>query len=477
MARSPAPAATDAIVPLVQFAQRLRYSDISPAVVDKIKQHVLDVVGSGLAGTAAEGVPDLVGLVKDWGGRPEATIIGDGAKAPAPLAALANVTMSRALELDDVHEKALLHPTVAVAPLALAIAEARGGVSGQEFLATVVGAEEVACRLGLAPEYHVAGEKHRPRGWSFTYQCGILGGALAAGRLLGLDEARLLDAMGNAYTALAGNQQAVQEGALAIRVQQGLCAQTAAQSAYLAQRGITGPRQVLEGIFGWLRYWHGPAYDRDVMLGELGKRWEVASISIKPYPVCKITHPSIHATVQAMSEGRLRPEDVERITVHVNSRESWDEVVQPVEQRRAPRSSIEAQFCLPFVVAVAAAKGNVTLADITPQGIKDPASLAMAQRVRPVMDPEQDVSQGRVLPMPVTVDIQARDGRMVSRRCAYAIGHPQNPMTWAQVEGKFADCAAWAARRYDRDRLREIVALVKGLERVRDVSEMARLLA
>ena len=478
MATTQAPAATkvDAIVPLVRFAHGLRYADIPPAVVDTMKQHVLDVIGAGLAGTAADGIAALVGLVKDWGGKPEASIIGDGTKVPVPLAALANAAMSRALELDDVHEKGLYHPTVAAAPLALCVAEAKGGVSGKDYLAAIIAGEEIPCRMGLSPEYHVAGAKHKPRGWSFTYQCGIMGGALGAGKLLGLSETQLLDAMGNAYTALAGNQQAVQEGVLAIRAQQGLCAQTAAQSAYLAQRGINGPRQVLEGMFGWLTYWHGPTYDRDVLVGELGTRWEVANISIKPYPVCKITHASIYATLGAMSEGHLRPDDVEKITVHVNSRESWDEVVQPVPQRRAPRSSVEAQFCLPFVVAVGAARGNVTLADITPKGIRDPASLAMAQRVHPVMDPDQDVSQGRILPMPATVEIQTKDGRTVTKRCDYAIGHPKNPMSWAQVEEKFMGCAAWAAKPKDAARLREIVQMVKDLDKVRDMRELARLL-
>lgn len=466
----------DAIVPLARFAGTLAFSSIPPFVIEKIKQHILDTLGAALAGIEAEGISEVVRMAKHWGGRPEASVIGDGAKLPVPLAALANATIARALEIEDVHEKALLHPTVSVVPVALALAEGQGGISGAEFLAAVVAAEEVTCRLGLAPEYHVAGEKHKPRKWSYTYQCGTMGGALAAGRLLGLDQDQLLNAVGIAYTALAGNQQAIHEGVLAIRVQQGLCAETSAKAAYFARAGITGPRNVLEGSAGWFNAWQGGAYDRSVLLNDLGERWETANISIKPYPTCKVTHASISAILQAMDEGRLNAEDVESVTVHVNSKESWGVVVHPVEQRRAPRSPVDAQFCLPFLCAAALVKGKVGLQELSAQSIEDREILAMAQRVHPVIDEDQDVSQGRIMPMPATVDIKTKSGRVVTRRCEYPRGHPRNPMSWEELEAKMSDCTEPVRHKYDQGRLAEVVSMVKELDRVPDVGDLAKLL-
>jgi 2-methylcitrate dehydratase PrpD len=467
----------DLIERLVRFNGDLRFEDIPHAVTNRLKVHVADVVASALAATSAEGIPELVGLVKHWGGRPEASVVGHDVQVPIPLAALTNAMIARALELDDVHEKALLHPTVAVVPLALAVAEGRGGVSGREFLAAITAAEEITCRLGLAPEYHVAGDQHRPRGWSYTYQCGTFGGTLAAARLLGLDHAKSVDAMGNAYTALAGNQQAVQERVLAIRAQQGVCAQTAAQAALMAEAGITGPRHVLEGLFGWLTFWQDNRYDRDVITDGLGDRWHVEGISIKPYPCCRITHNAINATISTLAREGLRAEDIERLVMHVNSRESWDEVVQPVEQRRVPRSATEAQFSMPFVVAVAAVRGSVTLGDLHGAGLHDSDVLAFAQRVEPVFDEDADVSRGRILPMPVTIDLHSRDGRVFSGTSDFPPGHPNNPMTWDAVVDKLQGCAAWDAVNVDKQRLDELVARIRNIEQVDDMRDVAHLLA
>ncbi|MDE3075987.1 MAG: MmgE/PrpD family protein [Chloroflexota bacterium] len=461
---------------LVRFAHDLQLEDVPDEVVFRMKCSILDVLAAALAGTAAEGIGPLVEVVTGWGGAPEASIFGYQTRVPVPLAALANATIARALELDDVHEKALLHPTVSVVPLALGISEARGGVSGREFLASVIAAEEITCRLGLSPEYYVAGDKHQPRGWSYTYQCGILGGTIAAARLLGLDEDSLLSAVGNAYSSLAGNQQAVQEGVLAIRVQQGLCAQTAAQSAYLALAGLSGPHGFLEGMFGWLSFWQGGRYDRAILLDDLGRRWEVGNISLKYYPCCKLMHTTVAALCEAMGKVDFRPHDVRRATVHVASQESWDEVVQPVEQRRRPKNAIQAQFSLPYVAAVTLVRGTVSLDDFAPDALGNPDVLNMAQRVEPVMDDAQGVLLGRALPVPSEVEIELNDGRVVAGKCELPRGHPDNPMSWEEVRAKLLDCASWA-RRYERGRTEAIAHAVAELEQLQDMTELSRLLS
>ncbi|MGH3762774.1 MmgE/PrpD family protein [Actinophytocola sp.] len=470
----------DAMVDLVRWAGGLTLADVPEPVADGAKRRLLDLVAAALAGTQADGVPELLRAVGAWGGRPVSSVIGRPEKTSVPHAVLLNATISRALELDDVHEKALLHPTVATAPIALAIAEQDaaqdgGGVDGARLLTALVAAQEVMCRLGLAPEYHVAGPKHRPRGWSFTYQCGALGGALVAALLRGLDESRALDALGNAYTALAGNQQAIKEATLAIRVQQGVTAQTAVQSADLAALGITGPHEILEGEYGWLSYWHGGSYDRTVVVADLGSRWECAGASTKPYPVCRITHNAVGATLAATSG--LAPGDIERIVVHVNSQESWDEVVHPLERRRTPASPMDAQFSLPYVVALTAVRGSVTLAGLIDTAVRDPEILALAARVEPVLDPGFDRAAGRVIPMPVTVDVHLAGGAVITRRSEFPLGHPENPMGWDAVEAKVWDCAAWGSSPADREVVEELVAAVRGLERDPAPGRLAGLLA
>lgn len=303
---------------------------------------------------------------------------------------------------------------------------------------------------------------------SYTYQVGVLGGAIAAGLVLGLDGDRLLDCFGNAFTAIAGNQQAIQEGVLAIRVQQGVTAQTALQSAYFARSGISGPHRALEGKFGWLSYWHDGRYDRDAVTRGLGAEWETLNVSIKPYPTCRITHNAIGATMDALARYSVRADEIDRLVVHVNSLESWDEVVQPVEQKRAPRTSMEAQFSLQFACAIAAVKGGVTLADLEGPALADPEVLAMAQKIEPVLD-DDDGPTGRVLPMPITVDVYAR-GRMLGQTTSeYPPGHPRNPLGWDDVVDKLRTSAQWVGDRVRDDAVEAVVAAVDSLPFVPDV--------
>lgn len=456
----------DAAVQVVRWANELSFDDIPGEVVDTTKRRLLDLVGAMLAGTQAEGISALVDLVRSWGGHPSHLVVGAPFRTSLPLAVLVNAAVGRAYELDDVHEKALLHPTVATAPIALGMAERDGRLDGRRILTALVAAQEFMCRLGLAPDYHVNGPLHRPRGWSFTYQCGVLGGALLGAVLRGHDEATTMDALGNAYTALAGNQQAIEEGALAIRVQQGVAAQTAVQSVALAEAGISGPHQVLEGMFGWLSYWHGGGYDRSAVVDDLGTRWASAGTSIKPYPVCRITHNSLDATLAAVRAADVEAEAIERLVVHVNSQESWDEVVNPLERRRRPVSPMDAQFSLPFVCAVAAVHRAVTLEHLTEQAITDPRVLAVAARVEPVIDDDAVAGTGRTIPMPITVDLHLRDGSVVSRRSTVPRGHPDNALAWDDVVGKVRACARWGAAPTHEDVVDEAVETVRHFEAV-----------
>lgn len=471
MATPHAPDTADLAVDLIGGVSSLTFADIPGDVIDAVKLRILDYCAAAVAGITADGIQAVRELAGRWGGRPESSVVGSDLQLPAPLAALVNASTGRALELDDVHESALLHPTVATVPVAIAAAEARKGVDGRTFLSAVTAAQEAMCRLGLSPEYHVSGDQHRPRGMSYTYQCGVLGGALAAGKVLGLDESELADAFGNAFTAIAGNQQAIQEGVLAIRIQQGVTAQTALQSAYFAEAGISGPRQSLEGKFGWLSYWHDGRYDPSAVMGEWGKRWEAANVSIKPYPTCRITHNAVTATMAALRDNSLSPSDVERMVVHVNSRESWEEVVEPADVKRRPRSSMEAQFSLVFACAIAAVRGGVTLGDLTEQALADPEVLAMAAKIEPVLDPESDVSQGRVLPMPVDVDVYVRGGTKVEARSEFPLGHPHNPMSWEEVSDKLRMAAEWSSVISEK-RVGEIIETVASLEKLDDVGAL-----
>lgn len=432
--------ARDVAEELVDFLLELEYLELPASTIDRALVSVLDVLASGLAGITAEGIEPLRSLTQEIGGKPEARIWGAPAKVPLSAAIMVNTSMARALEFDDVHEMAMVHPGVACIPTALALAESIGGVSGEAFLGAIIAGMEIVCRLGKAPTYHIAGDLHKGRWMSFTYQAGYFGAAAVASKLLGLSRSETLDAFGNAYSQLAGNQQAIQEGALIVRVQQGITAWGGVLSALLAQRGVNGAHRVFEGKFGYFNALYSGDYDRSALTNGLGKIYEVDNVSVKPYPCCKINHVPIAGALDLMRRYSLQATDIESILVHVNSRETWDQCCQPLDTKRRPTSSVEAQFSLPYCVAAAVVRDGFTLGELVQTSLEDPMIRSVSDRVIPVIDMGSDVSGGRVLPTPVVIDVCTTAGKTLSGSYRYAPGHPRSPLTWDDVVAKFEAC-------------------------------------
>jgi len=125
----------------------VEYGDLPREVIEVTKKEVLDLLGVSLAGFTAPGVQELLELVRDWGGKRESSIICCKQKVPAPMAAQVNATMGHALDYDDVHDPAVLHPGVVIIPTCMAVAERKGGVSGREFITAVVLGVDMLCRM------------------------------------------------------------------------------------------------------------------------------------------------------------------------------------------------------------------------------------------------------------------------------------------------------------------------------------------
>lgn len=427
----------DLAVEVARTVVATRFADIAEIDVLAAKKLLLDVLGAGVAGRGEPGCVELLDIMREFGGAPQATVIGGELRLPLPATVAVNGTMCRALELDDVSETALIHTTATVVPVALAAAEYLDvPVTGERLLTAIAVGIDVANRLSLAPIHAVDGENYRPRGMSYTYQVGTFAGAATAANLWGLDETATLHALGLAYSQAAGNQQCLIDGALAVRVQQGLSASSGVLAALMAQRGITGPTSPLEGRFGYYPIYCAGEYDRAVVREGLGTRYSVSDVSIKPYPCCKFTHTAAAAAMAVRQDARFDANQIDKVVVHVDNQEYYNVVCDPLEDKRRPRTRVEAQFSMPYVVAVALLNGRLLLDDFDRPALDDPARLALAARVQPVLGPTQFT--GRVLPTPGHVEVVLRDGSVIEARRDVAPGHPRNPLSWEQLGDKFS---------------------------------------
>src|SRR5688572_13887048 len=209
-------ARSDPLGRLVAWIAATRYEDLPAEAINASKTYLLNTAAAMLAGSSAPGAPEVVAQVREWGGRPESTVVVHGFKAPAPLAALANGVMAHAMDFDDTQVGTGLHANVSIVPALIAAAETAPTVSGRDVLLAHVLGLELACRMTLAATNRAS------HPWLTTTLFGVFGAAAAAGKILGLDEARLRHAVGIVYSSAGGNRQGLLDGTLIQRVQPGI---------------------------------------------------------------------------------------------------------------------------------------------------------------------------------------------------------------------------------------------------------------
>jgi 2-methylcitrate dehydratase PrpD len=455
----------DAIVPLVRNLIKIRYEDIPPQVLAATKKSVVDTFAAMLAGTGAQGCPEVVAQALEWGGKEESTVFHYGKKVPAFLAALANGMMARAVDFDDVFEPGTMHASASIVPAVVAAAEMKGGLSGKQFLAAVTLGVDLICRMGRTNRIPSG-----LSGMNVTFQYACFGCAGVVGRILGMDEEKMIHAMGLAYSQTAGNSQNLLEGTLATRFSQGLAAQAGVYAAVFARRGITAAREVLEGKFGYYPVYQRGEYDVRSLLEGLGERFEGVNVTLKKYPCCMHSHGAIDALLDISGEEGLSDDDVDRVTVRINQ-QGFNFVCLPPEKTRVPRSIPEAQFSLPYAAARALVKGKVFLDDFTEEQIRNPRVLQVAQRVDCVVDPELDKKYpARVTP--AVVEVRTRKGKVFSRLVVERRGSPTNPLTMEEVEEKFRQCARFARNPLPEDRVGDILFFLREMENGDDVTRI-----
>lgn len=453
-----------------EYLVNTQYRDISEEAIEAAKKEVLDSLATALGGTTKPGIPELIALAKEWGGAEQSTVFGYGFKCPAPVAAQVNGSMIHALDYDDGHPVSLTHIGCVAVSASFAAAERMGKVSGKELLSALVLGGDFVCRMGLASK---PGGSALGAGWHPTTLFGHLGAAAEAGRLFKLDVDRMLDALGLAYHQCGGAGSGVGDGALAKRMGPGFAARAGVTAALMAERGITGDRHFLGGdefkggIFN--TYYRGD-YDPNILVADLGKRFENVNIGDKPYPCCGFTHPFIDATFALMKKHGIKADQVERIVAR-GGQAVYGMIVG--EAKVAPRTIVDAQFSVPWTVATALVKGKVTLDSFTPQSIKDEKVVAIARKV----SGELDNNMNRHGVGPGRVTIVTRDGQQYTEEVEHFLGSIQNPMSFDDCAAKFRECAPCAIKPLPADAVEKIIDLVGNLEDVDDVGKITRLLA
>ena len=449
---------TQGVNRLVQHVISTRFEDLSAQAVAAAKTFCLDTIGVSVAGTRARYAAEVRAAAGAWGSGNEATVLGVGNRLPTGAAAMVNAFHAHNQEFDCVHEAAVVHPMTTIQSAALAYAERAGRVSGREFILALALGVDVATSIGMAAK---AGLRFfRPA------TAGVFGAAAAVGKLAGLDDVRLKNALGLAYAQNAGNMQSHIEGGPALALQMGFAAGAAIRAVDLARAGLPGPHDVLEGPFGYFRLYEGE-WDLEPVWAELGTVWRITQVSHKPFPTGRAAHGGLDGILQLRASHGLKADDVTRLTL-----EAPPLIHQLVGRPAGPGMDVTyARLCFQYVGALALLHGGVEVADFGPERLADPRLHAIAQRIELVADGNPDPNA--LGPQAVTAELA--DGRRLRIEVPHTLGSPERPLSREQHLAKFRRCCSYSAQPLSHERVERLIHLVDSLEELGDCSEIVTL--
>ena len=446
---------------LADFASTVRAMPIPDAVRVVLEGAVVDAVGCGLFGLTREEGRLVQAFAAEQGGHAEASLWASAGKRVSCLnAALACGTAIHAFDFDD-HHRAKIHPGAAVLPVVFALGEHRH-IDGPTCLAALAAGYEVMTRVSLAANPNAS----RMKGWHLTGTCGTFGAATAAAVILGLDAPTTASALGLAGTQSAGLWAFNADGAMSKRLHPGRSAQAGLMAALLAQRGFTGPRQVLEADDGGFLAATSDAPRPEETTRRLGEEWRTEQVCFKPYSCCGSNHSSVDAARDLMHEHGFHAGEVERVVVGVSR-----VVERQTGFRYQPSTVLNAQMSLRYDVAVALVDDAALVEQFTAERIADPAVTDLASRVDIEVDPEMDaVYPGRYAGI---VTVLLADGRRLRKRVDYSKGMPENPMSRDDIHSKDRSLASAAVG----DRAAEVLlARLATIFDTHDVAHLGRLI-
>ncbi len=371
--------------------------------------------GCAIGPSAHETVEAALAAVQELQPAPQASLLGRREKVDIASAALINGISSHTWDFDDTHLKTIIHPAGPVAPAVLALCEQRG-LSGRQLIDALVVGIEVSCRVGNAiyPD-------HYDRGWHITGTTGMLGSAAACSRLLGLDVARTQMALGIAASQPVGLRE--QFGTMTKPLHPGAAARVGLMSALMAQHGYTASQRALEAPRGLLQVFSDKTDWSEISEG-LGTRWESALNTYKPFACGIVIHPAIDGCVQLRNAHNLKPEQIAKVTLKVHS------LVLELTGKKTPADGLQSKFSVYHSCAVGLIFGQAGEHEYTDEVVNRPDVLALRAKVEAIVDDSIDEASA-------DLTVHTTDGRELHLFVERAIGSVENPMSNAQLRGKF----------------------------------------
>ncbi|AZR93719.1 MmgE/PrpD family protein 1 [Bordetella trematum] len=450
-----------AIDTLINHLLQLRYEDLPPAATDAAKTFILDAIGVGLSGSRHPRMPALRQAARALGNGTEATVWASGERLPLASAAMLNAYQVFNQEFDAIHDRAVVHAFACIVPAAIGYAEREGGINGRQLITAITAGLDFAIYVALA--------QRAPMRFFRPAMCGGLGATATLCKLADQDEETTRNALGLAYSHLSGTMQAHIEGSPAVGLQVGLNARAAVTAFELARAGFPGPRDILEGPYGYFAlYDAGQADWADVQAG-VGRNFQITRMSHKPYPTGRATHSGIAAMLQLKNEHALQADDIEHVIVYASSL-----IVRLVGRDAHPgMDSATARLCMSYTMATALLRGRVGISDFDPEALTHAPTFKLAARIRVLDDGNPDPNAMS----PQRIELRLKDGRQFTLFMPVYPGSPELPLSLDEQNAKFHACCSSAQPPLTKDQAHALARCLRNLDTLHDVREISQRLS
>ncbi len=430
---------------MARFALELQYTDLPPDVVREVKRYLYDSVGCAFGGFNTRDVQIMRRVYRDMTGLPEASLFVSGEQIPAVSATLVNSLAVRALDFNDIYWKEdPSHPSDLI-PAALAVGEMTGATMKQVIVAIVLGYEfeQRLCEFALPGI--------RERKWHHATLTQFVA-PIVAGKLLGLTEDQLVNAIGiagsHSYTVgavTAGQLTMMKNTVDPMAVRDGVFA------AKLAELDYTGPEEIFEGKEGFMDTF-GPDWDEAKLVGRLGDSFKILECSMKAFPTEALTHTHISATLKLVREHDIQPEQVEEVVITTIAR-ATDILFDPHKYEPSGRET--ADHSLPFCIARAILDRQITTSTFDDDMIADPRLKTIIHKIKG--QASEQFEQLFPAKQPSRVTIRTTGGQEHTVYLEYPKGDPREPMTEEDQDNKFRGLTDPYLTDESRQRIKETI--------------------
>ena len=445
-------------IALSKFLGGITFDSLPQEAVESAKMCVEDLLGVALAGSVR---PQGSIWRTYFAGKPaggDATV-WDGrlGRARCEDAAALNAAYAHVIDMDDVHNSSITHMGAITIPAALAVGQARHR-TGRDVIAAIVAGYEIGARVGEAINpgaYHY---------WHTTGVVGSFSSAVAAGKLLGLNDEQLLSAIGSAGTQASGLWQFIQDGAMSKTLHTANATLCGIRSAELAELGFTAAKDILCGSRGLLGAMTAQNHPEALTQGLDGSVYKIQSNSFKPYACCRHTHSAGWCVELLRRKHRFDTKDIVRI-IDSTYKVATDNVDDP-----SPATPYGYKFSVQYCIAAALLWGGLGDDVFTEARTADPEALALMARIQVREDPRlEGMYQADHNQWPHRLEVELSDGTVLTEEVVYPFGDFNNPFDWKAVHDKFYSLTDGILPAADAEALTRRIA---ALDQLRDVDDL-----